>query len=116
MPRSTPSEVAEPGAARQATTSGLVSDQDVQQLRVFASLDSGFDPADKHDRGRQTGRVDRAARPELPGSPTIREETRTNNETLYGWLISSGCLCAGAGRSHEQAGRGSPRLLSASHP
>ncbi len=28
-----------------------------------------------------------------------------------GWLISTVCLCAGAGRSHEQAGGGSPRLL-----
>jgi hypothetical protein len=30
---------------------------------------------------------------------------------LKGWLISTGCLCAGAARSHEQAGGGSPRPL-----
>jgi hypothetical protein len=32
---------------------------------------------------------------------------------LNGWLISIVCLCAGGGLSHEQAGGGSPRLLSA---
>ena len=37
-------------------------------------------------------------------------------ELRDGWLISTVCLCAGAARSHEQAGGGSPRLLSASRP